>query len=46
MHVEADFKSLTVLFVGFGPVLVDVGNVVQAKEDGVVGTPLAVRFAA
>lgn len=38
--------QLTLLSVTFRPVLVDEGNVVHAKEDGVVGTPLPVRFAA
>lgn len=37
---------LTVFSVAFRPVLVDIGNVVHTEEDGVVGTPLAIRFAA
>lgn len=38
--------ALTVLFITFRSVLVDVGNLIHAEEHGIVGTPLPIRFTA
>ncbi len=38
--------ALTVLFIIFRTVLVDVGNLIHAEEHSIVGTPLPIRFTA